>query len=88
MDDPDSDEAREMLTDAMRDLVIDKLAEIGFEGLTDDQLKKMVAILRQARERPAKEGKSPAAYEDSLAWDIEVRRRKRGLGPMGPGVPE
>lgn len=88
MDDPDSDDARDMLADAMRDLVIDRLAELDFEHLTDDELKNLVAIFRQVKERLAEEGKSPAAYEGSLAWEIEVRRRKRGLGPVGPGVPE
>ena len=76
--DPDSDDAREMLADAMRDLLVDMLAEGALEELSTDALKQVLSILQQAAERQTNEG-LPVAYEDSLAAHIERRRRQRDI---------
>jgi hypothetical protein len=77
--DPDSYDARGMLTDATRDLVLDILAEVDLEEMATDALKQLVSVLKQAAERHANEGLPPVAYEDSLAAHIERRRRQRDI---------
>lgn len=77
--DPDSDEAREMLTDATRELAIDMLAEIDLDELTEDEATKLRAVFDRIAARQAAEGRPPVAYEDSLAAEIARRRRQRGL---------
>lgn len=79
--DPDSDEARELLTDATRELALDMLAEIDIDELTEDEAKKLRAVFEQISERHAAEGRPPVAYEESLAAEIDRRRRQRRLGP-------
>jgi hypothetical protein len=76
--DPDSDEAREMLTGATRDLVLDMLAEIDIDELSTDALKQLATVLEGAAKRRIDSGSPPPAYEDSLAAEIERRRRQRG----------
>lgn len=77
----DSDEAREMLTAATRELALDMLAEIDIDGLTEAEAKKLRAVFEQISARQAAEGRPPVAYEESLAAEIDRRRRQRGLGP-------
>ncbi len=79
--DPDSPEARDMLTEATRELALDMLAEVDIDELTEDEAKKLGAVFEQIAKRHAAEGRPPVAYEDSLAAEIDRRRRQRGLGP-------
>lgn len=70
-----------MLTDTTRELALDMLAEIDLDELTVDEAKKLRAVFEQVYERRTAEGRPPVAYEESLAAEIDRRRRQRGLGP-------